>query len=442
MIRETACLQVAALAFSAGAAAAPTYELAPRVLRVETPAALTLRAEPGDALSDDQEYQVRVLPMEWKAGTAVAQKATLRARAREGVLHFTLRLPDEQEYVVELVSPDGKQTLASFRVYAAAADLFERRPYKGDVHQHSNRSDGKEEPVVVAAYNRKIGMDFMALTDHRQYAPSLETIRAFEGVPIDLRLYPGEEVHPPETFVHIVNFGGRASVNDRFKEPDYAARVKEIAAGLKEFPAGLDPATYAACLWSFEEIRRVGGVSIFCHPYWVTGNQYNVPEALISRMFAEKPFDAYELIVGYWLHQTESNHLQAARYYHETAAGRHIPVVGVSDGHGTTRGLHTWYYTLVLARSPEFADVREAILSEHSLAVERLPNMAPRAFGPFRLVKYAAFLEREVMPAHDALCAIEGAAMLAHAEGDAAAAGRLKGLQGQVAGLYRSLWAQ
>ena len=94
---------------------------------------------------------------------------------------------------------DPKRALASFRVYAVADDLFSLQPYKGDLHQHSHHSDGKEAPAYVAAYNRKLGMDFMALTDHHKYAPSLEAIQAFEGLPIDLRIFPGEEVHAPDT---------------------------------------------------------------------------------------------------------------------------------------------------------------------------------------------------------------------------------------------------
>ena len=85
-------------------------------------------------------------------------------------------------------------------------------PYKGDLHIHSNRSDGREPPAHVAARCRQIGLDFVALTDHHQYAPSLEAIAAFTAAPVDLALYPGEEVHAPGNPIHIVNFGGRFSV--------------------------------------------------------------------------------------------------------------------------------------------------------------------------------------------------------------------------------------
>ncbi|MDH7568645.1 MAG: hypothetical protein QHJ73_03560 [Armatimonadota bacterium] len=432
------CLHLAAVALSA--AAAPHCDATPKVVLAGSTTLVTLRV--AGALQSGAEYTVRVIPMEWKGDSSVAGPSTLQVRCEEEALRFPWKFPAEQEYTVEVVSPDGKQRLATARLFAVGPDLFPLRPYKGDLHQHSNRSDGKEEPAYVAAFNRKIGMDFMALTDHRAYRPSLEAIEAFRGLPVDLQMYPGEEVHPPETMVHIVHFGGRASVNERFDQADYKEAVKKLAASLRDLPPGVDPQAYAACLWTFAEIRRLGGLSIFCHPYWVTGNRYNVPEAFIARLFAQRPFDAYEVIGGFWLNESEANALQVARYYYEAAAGRAVPVVGVSDGHGTARGLHGWYYTLVLARSPQFADVRDAILAERSLGVEQLPGApAPRAFGPFRLVKYASFLMREVMPAHDALCAEEGEAMLAHVAGDPGAANRLKTLQGRVQALYRRMWA-
>ena len=41
---------------------------------------------------------------------------------------------------------------------------------------------------------------------------------------------------------------------------------------------------------AFADIRDAGGLSIFCHPYWVEGTRYNVAEALIARHFADQPF--------------------------------------------------------------------------------------------------------------------------------------------------------
>jgi hypothetical protein len=114
----------------------------------------------------------------------------------------------------------------------------------------------------------------------------------------------------------------------------------------------------------------------------------------------------------------------------------------VSDAHGCERGeLFGWYYTIVFAPTCDFGDLKASIKDLWSVAVEALPNQEPRAFGPFRLVKYALFLIREVFPRHDELCVEEGRLMRAHASGDAGARDALGRLSGRVAGLYRRAFA-
>jgi hypothetical protein len=147
------------------------------------------------------------------------------------------------------------------------------------------------------------------------------------------------------------------------------------------------------------------------------------------------------LIGGYLRSQVESNVLQVARYQEERAQGRRIPIVGASDAHGCERGeLFGWYFTIVFSPSPELPDLIKEIKNLNSVAVETLPNEAPRIHGPFRLVKYAAFLLREVFPAHDALCRQEGELMLAHLAGEQTAEDRLRQLQGQTERLRLRYW--
>jgi len=293
----------------------------------------------------------------------------------------------------------------------------------------------------VAGASRRIGLDFMAVTDHRLYAPSLEAIRAFEDMPVDLRIYPGEEVHPPDCPVHIINFGGRFSLNERFAGESYRAEVQAIQDGLPDPGPGVDRYQYAACLWCFEKIREAGGLGLFCHPYWFWRHRYDVPEALTTRLLDSQPWDALEVIGGYFRHEVESNILQVARYHEERARGRRVPIVGVSDAHGCERGeLFGWYYTIVFAPSTELPELIQSIKALYSVAVEALPGETARAHGPFRLVKYAHFLLREVFPEHDAFCAQEGRLMLAHLAGDVTAVDQLRPCSGAIARLYARLW--
>ena len=416
-----------------------SLEVCPKVVRADRESAITVRL-PEDACA----CEVEVHPTNWPADVD-SSAPRLRICPDNGVLHLSHVFEDEQEHVlvVERVSGLERVLLGEVRVYSLKDDLFERWPYKGDLHLHSDQSDGKEPPAHVAAACRRIGFDFMALTDHRLYAPSLDAIKAFEEVEIDLHMYPGEEVHPPGSPVHIVNFGGRFSLHEQFEdEATYRSEVKAIEDVAGKLPAGVDGYQYASSLWCFDKIREAGGLAIFCHPYWFTSNRYYMPEALTTHLLKEQPYDALEVIGGYFRHQVESNALQVARYYEERAQGRDIPIVGVSDAHGCERGeLFGWYYTIVFAPSLSLPDLIESIKGLHSVAVEALPGETPRIHGPFRLVKYAHFLLRETFPQHDELCAEEGELMMRHLAGDADAAEALRDRSGRVRALYERMWA-
>ncbi len=372
-------------------------------------------------------------------------------QAVDGGFQLTSTFAAEGEYVVLIDAPAGIETVA---LYALEPDLYNRRPFRGDVHMHSNRSDGKEHPAYVAAACRRIGLDFMALTDHWQYAPSLEAIQAFAHLPVDLRIYPGEEVHVPRlpisegtregsTPVHIINFGGRFSVNDWIHnhESTFETEVQTVMQQLEDYPLHVDRRSYAECVWSFDKIREAGGLGIFCHPYWYTRHRYDVPETLTDLLFDRQPYDALELIGGYYRSETVANHLQVARYHEERSHGKRIPIVGVSDAHGCDTGkLFGWYTTLVFSPSADFSDLTQSIMDLYSVAVVSVPGSDEVAHGPFRLVKYAQFLLREILPAHNELCYEEGLHMQAYLNKDEGAMDKLQAWSGRTADFYQHIW--
>ena len=277
------------------------------------------------------------------------------------------------------------------------------------------------------------------------YLPSLKTIQAFEGVPVDLNIFPGEEVHLPNTMVHIVNFGGQESVN--MGGPDdhepHTEEIKALVERLSPLPQGVDPMAYAECVWAFDRIRETGGLGIFCHPHWVTAKRYHPGMPLTNLLFETQPFDAYEVIGGYGP-DCDSNTLQAALYYEHVAAGKKIPVVGVTDTHtcddeATDR--FAWFYTIVFAPSCEYADLAGSIKDLYSVAMEHISHDRPRPVGPRRLVQFALFCEREIFPMHDELCLEEGRLMQSYAAGDDSAVELLATMQGRTRQLYDRLWA-
>lgn len=414
------------------------FDVYPLVVQAGRSATITIRPL-FDHVLFEALPEITVLPAEGMVNETVKPKtAPTPSKLQDGQLTFDYEFKQEQEYTV-LVRAGEK--LNVFRLYAVEQDLFERKPYKGDIHIHTCRSDGKESPAYVAGAGRRIGYDFMAITDHHRYEPSLEAMKVFEDAPIDLRLYPGEEIHPPENPVHMVNFGGGFSVNDLFAFDKYRQEVQAIADGLADIAEGTDRYAYASCVWCFNKIREGGGLGLFCHPYWYSGYRYDIPEALTTLLLDRQPFDALELIGGYHLFEAESNLLQVARYHDERAKGKKLPIVGVCDGHGCETGeLFGWYYTVVFSPSLELKDLIQSIKDLYSVAIEAMPNTGPRAHGPFRLAKYAQFLLREVFPLHDALCQEEGRLMLAHAAGDPTAIASLGTLKGRTAALYNHLW--
>lgn len=378
----------------------------------------------------------------WAAGTK------RKLVPENGRIRITTFFEDEQEHslLIEETCGDKKRTIGDFRVYSVAEDLYALRPYKGDFHMHSNRSDGVESPAYVAGACRRAGLHFMALTDHRFYPASIEAQNAFAGLPVDLRIYPGEEVHSPDNPVHIVNFGGNAGVTELYKEDEttYREQVAALMESLPPTPPEINRFRYAACNWVVDRIHERGGLAMLCHPYWVTGNRNNIEESLLNQFFETGIFDSLELISGdsrEGILKNDINGLQVARYEEERARGRRIPVCGISDTHGVERSEGFGrYFTLCFAPSPELADLIAAIKDLRSVAVECPEGDIQRAYGPYRLVRYTHFLLREVLPQHDEMCFEEGRLMIQHAAGDASAAAKLALLQGQTAALYARCW--
>ena len=334
-------------------------------------------------------------------------------RLDNGDIAVSIATPKEGEYSISVGwIPDGGvfTEIAVFFVYALRDDLLRLLPLKGDFHMHSNCSDGQENPEYVAAGCRRLGFDFMALTDHGKYAPSLAAMKAMKDFGCDMLCCPGEEVHLPINPVHIINFGGSSSVNELAygDEAKYRAEVAEISKTLPEEIDSLTRLQVAASEWAFDRIREAGGISLFCHPFWRPFHHNYIGEDVIDILLERKRFDALEVIGGFGLGEVEANMLSVARWQEECAKGRAMPVVGVSDSHGIDNHIAGWYYTVVFAEELCFEAIAKAIRANWSVAVHFIPGTYPLVVGPFRLVKLVHFLLREFYPEHDELCRVEG----------------------------------
>jgi len=331
----------------------------------------------------------------------------------------------------------GDKYLFQLNLYALEADLACRLPLRGDLHLHTCRSDGNEHPAIVCANYRKIGLDFLVITDHGRYYPSLEAGQSYKDTGMTLNILPGEEVHLPMTNVHIVNARGTFSVNGlleisaQYKEcgddltkrslngeapaildnETYVQQIEELMASERcaDCPNNVDKRSFAVCCWALDRIRESGGLGIFAHPYWIS-NLFNVSVPLTNHIMQKHPFDAFEVLGGE--NYYEQNGLQTAMYYEECAKGRVHPIVGSTDSHNSTENNRNGAIcsTIVFAHANEREDILQSVKDLYSVAVDTISSEF-RLVGSFRLQKYTCYLMQHWYPIHDRLAAADGELM-------------------------------
>ncbi|MBQ4353258.1 MAG: hypothetical protein IJC71_00040 [Clostridia bacterium] len=361
----------------------------------------------------------------------------------DGCLRITYTAASEGEHFVRVFKDDRR--VFQLPVYALDEDLACRIPLRGDLHMHTCRSDGREAPAIVCANYRRLGYDFIVVTDHGRYYPSLEAMQAYKDVNIALNILPGEEVHLPETDTHIVNAGGLFSVNgllqssanwretdgadDKRKLDDtvnapaiisaeqYKAQIDAVEASLTDVPDKLNTRWYAVTSWAYNKIREADGLAIFAHPYWIS-DMWQMPEVFTRYTLEKHEFDAFEVLGGE--NYYEQNGFQTAIYYDEYRQGRVHPIVGSTDSHGSTEHNRNADIcsTIVFAPANERKAILTAIKERYSVAVDTI-SKEYRIVGEFRLQKYASFLMENYFPLHDRQAALDGELMREYVLGTA-----------------------
>ena len=430
------------------------YDIFPKVFRCDTPVEVTIKPL-GLHVAFSGEYTIQVRAFNEGNSARYPERNNLKeypvTPCEDGSIRFTHTYKDEQEHYVDIVK-DGKRVVR-LSVYSLYEDLVGRYPFRGDLHMHTTRSDGNQAPAIVAANYRKNGYDFLAMTDHDSYYPSLEAINAYKDVPIEYNLVTGEEVHLEGNDIHIVNFGGKYSVNalmpgdhhidvgdgkdlrsldgecpDVISVEEYKRQVNELAETLN-IPEGIEKFTYAACVWIFNHIRKADGLGIFAHPYWLQ-NVLHVPESLTEYIMATQPFDAFEVLGGE--NYFEQNGWQTIRYYEDRAKGRRYPIVGSTDSHSSVHNRNALIAsTIVFAPENTREGIVYSIKDFYSVAVDSISTEL-RIVGEMRFVRYATFLLREFFPLHDELCFEEGRLMKDYACGEEGAEETLRFISGRM----------
>ncbi len=425
------------------------YDVFPKVFAAGKEAQIRIRqtgARP--VFEPETEYQFMICALDQGCPrnyprTADFREIRLRSDA-EGNFTFRHTFDREQEYFIRAFN-DKAERILQLSVYCVEGGLAERYPFIGDLHMHTTMSDGRQHPTTVVSNYRRYGYDFMVVSDHGRYYPSLIARDYFKDLPIGLNIVPGEEIHLPPVHghtndVHIVNFGGEYGINalvegtgteDWAREkkmrairtenvPDvmtYAEFEEKMQALADEMdvPEDVEPTAAATYKWIFDEIRKANGLGIFAHPNW-RSDVYQVPERFIDYMMEQRWFDAFEVLGGE--NYYEHNGFQTARYYDERAKGNVFPVVGSTDSHSSYESNRNAFIcaTMVFARKNERRDLIASIKEYYSVAIDTISTEF-RLVGDKRLVRYACFLLKNYFPIHDELCYEEGRLMKQYATG-------------------------
>ena len=449
------------------------YDVYPRVVPAGRRVSVTVRPlGRGASFDGSAEYRFEVLPMLYRPTVLVSDcgvRHSVPAVHTDGGLVLTDVFDEEQEHSLSLYR--GDELIVRFSVYSLKEDLYARTPLLGDLHTHSTFSDGSQPPEIVAAECRRRGYDFMAVTDHHNYAGSLAARAAYRNVRTDLNILPGEEVHLPGNDIHIVSFGGVHSVNFRVEsnlryardhgivpgtdpqdrwcalpgytmpetvtEERYRAETEALAKEVR-VPDGVERFPFLSCLWICGRIREADGLSIFAHPYWIKESAYQVPAAMTDALFEACPFDCFEVLGGEkYLNQNE---FQTWHYVRQLTGGHGMPVVGNSDSHNMLNGEDSAYAaTVVFAERNERRALIGAVREGYSVAVD-LIGKEKRLVGDIRLVRYTRYLMDACFPAVKEICGEEGRLMAAYVSGtDPEAGERLNALSGRTARLRERL---
>lgn len=343
-------------------------------------------------------------------------------RTCDGELAFTFTPRLHGEYLVG-IHEAGKAwpdpPMATLAFYVADADLAGSVPWKGDLHMHTVRSDGREEPGALLARMRGLGMDFVAITDHRVYADGGDgTLR--DGSTVDLLVLPGEEINFCQGPGHIVALNAQRPVTDglpinnstgdrgyleSFQNLEaLTSPVRALVADEIErlsLPDGVDRELAAYTHAIVSAIRDAGGIAVIAHPFWSSNGVMDLVRSTWDYIVDSELYDAIEVFGG----MSPEKNLLSYAHYAARSAGRGVPVVASSDSHGRGADWSGRSFTLAFGPAELSPDaVVEAVANGRTTACLRVCDGEHVVAGDFALVEYSYFLFRSFFPGHDLLC--------------------------------------
>ncbi len=200
------------------------------------------------------------------------------------------------------------------------------RLFKGDLHTHTQASDGVLSLTELGGHARRHGLDFLAITDHNQMVSSAE-----------LPYIPGLTWIPGVEWTHFRGHAIFLGIDRPYDGSFHANTLAEVGA-------------------RFESAHSRGALIAISHPFDETVPFQFDLEAL--------PFDCLEV----WNGPMRVSNLQAIGMWQEyLAAGRQVPICGGSDYHRSQLFLFLGGpTTCVYARSPGMSDLLDGLRQGHA----------------------------------------------------------------------------
>lgn len=350
----------------------------------------------------------------------------IRVSASNNIINIPFSFSEEQQYRLTLWKLDSlgnRHLFVEYNVYALESDLIKLKFLKGDLHCHSTYSDGYEPPEQVVCSARKLGCDFLAITDHNSYEGSVKAEEWVNRNGGEITIIRGEEYSCAYTPLHILSLGAPRKL-DSYNYSFYCIRNKDQELCLDERIEDIlkktnvdnyDPLAFAGTKFLFDRIRENGGFSVLCHPMWkplgYTGNRSDAPLSLIIDLIKDNSFDGYEVVSGSTLGETDVSALQHSIVINNTQH-QDFAYIGVTDSHyyscDRISGKH---FTVVFSEDATAKKIIDALRQKRSVAVEIDEKGTPLCYGPLRYVLLTYFLIKEYFPKKDRQAYLDGLKM-------------------------------
>ena len=373
---------------------------------------------------------------------------------REGddtiVVTVPLRGEHEHTFSFHLPRKKGEKNpeMRQVTICTLAPDTFQLRPFKGEIHQHSNVSDGRTDPRNHVQYARAAGLDFVAVTDHWHSEQNPIVAAAAKDSGCGLVTYPGEEMHNVAHVLHSICLGAPKVMSIRERNAELVKGADPILRELRmELPDMHDSErrSLAEALYIARRARKHGAVLIYCHPHWRPGGRYNAPPEFTRYILTHDYFDAVEIANGQFNHD---NYLTAALLYELAAAtGRRWPVVSASDNHNVSNvDRLRRNCNIIFAPNASFPEFKKALREHRLVAAVDTVNWSkksshPILFGSWRFVKLATFLENiGYWKRHDKLAAGQAPLLQKFLAGDRSVVPELEKSAAEIDALRESIY--